>query len=699
MDLPSNSIARAPQGAEKSPMDMDSFGRHATAIALAGLYAFAPSGHAQSQSGATRPDEVVATGRRPDSDSEPTPSAAKLLAVPGTFGDPLKAIAALPGVVQPSEGSGEPAVRGSAPEDNAFLVDGLPVAFVFHDFGNSIFNEDVVRDFGFSAAGFGARYGQASGALFDIVLRAPRPEPRATTVDVSMLRAGALVETRITDKQAVYVSFRESLLHLLLDSAYDDEDRVEDDIAIDRYPRARDMQAKYTWRAGEHHTLSLLAIGAYDEAGVTLGAGSEAALLDPGRRGAAATATAFTSGGATWQYTNGDLAVTTRVGRLSRSDDQARGNGSEFIDLDLDQWTAKSEARFTLSSAQRVTVGLERREQTYDYAAQLRYRSCTAFSPDCGTTLGELTESTSRETIGSTEAFVEDAWRPGENFDVVAGVRYSRDDYTRAEFWEPRLAAAWRYDERWQFHAALGRYHQLPSIEQLLPVFGNPDLMPFEADHYVLGFTRKLGSEWSVATELYYKDLSGLVVDVEGPTRYVNAATGAARGVELMVTRERAGRWGGWATLSLARSERRNGLNGQSAVFDTDTPVIANVVLRYELTPKWTAGMRWQYRSGLPYTPIVGNEENPAYPGFYRPVYGELNSARAGAYHRLDLRFERPVRLAGAAGIFYIDVVNAYGRTNGGAVGYEPIAGSAEYRLVENDGLPFLPSVGVKVTF
>jgi hypothetical protein len=680
-------------------MDTESFDLRAAAFALAGLCAVALPGYSQTDAGVARPEEVVVTRRRPAGDFEPTPLAAKLLEVPGTFGDPLKAIAALPGVVQPSEGSGEPAVRGSAPEDNAFLVDGLPAAFVFHDFGNSIFNEDVVRDFGFSAAGFGARYGPASGALFDIALRAPRPEPRATTVDVSMLRAGALVETRITDAQAVYVSFRESLLHLLLDSAYGDEERREDDIAIDRYPRARDLQAKYTWQAGAHHRFSLLAIGGYDEAGLTLGVESESALVDPGRRGGGATATAFASGGATWQYTNGDLAVTTRIGRLSRSDDQTRGNGSEFIDIGLDQWTAKSEVRLPLWRAQRLTFGVERRVQGYDYAARFRYRSCTPFSPDCETTLGELTESTSRETIGSTEAFVEDTWSPSDELDIVAGVRYSRDDYTRAEFWEPRLAGAWRYDERWQFHAAWGRYHQLPRIEQLLPVYGNPALQPFEAEHHVVGFTRKFANDWSVEAELYYKGLSGLVVEVDGPAGYVNGATGSARGLDLMVTRESAGRWRGWATLSLAHTERRNGLNGQSAVFDTDTPVIANLVLRHELTPVWTTGVRWQYRSGLPYTPIVGNEENPDYGGFYRPIYGELNGARAGAYHRLDLRFERPVRLARSAGIFYIDVVNAYGRTNGGAVGYEPIARSAEYRLVERDGLPFLPSVGVKVTF
>jgi hypothetical protein len=85
------------------------------------------------------------------------------------------------------------------------------------------------------------------------------------------------------------------------------------------------------------------------------------------------------------------------------------------------------------------------------------------------------------------------------------------------------------------------------------------------------------------------------------------------------------------------------------------------------------------------------------YPGFYRPVYGDLNAERAEAYHRLDVRLERPIRIARVDGLFYIDIITAYGRRNTGAAGYEPVAGSAEYRLVEKEGLPLLASLGVKL--
>ncbi len=46
-------------------------------------------------------------------------------------------------------------MRGSGPDDNAFIVDFLPASYIFHDFGHSIFNENLIRDFGLKAAGFG----------------------------------------------------------------------------------------------------------------------------------------------------------------------------------------------------------------------------------------------------------------------------------------------------------------------------------------------------------------------------------------------------------------------------------------------------------------------------------------------------------------------------------------------------------------
>ena len=79
----------------------------------------------------------------------------QLLKVAGIMNDPLAAVFSLPGVVYAGgDFGGMPAVRGSSPDDNAFLIDGLPAGYLFHMFGNSVFNEALLHDFHLDSGGF-----------------------------------------------------------------------------------------------------------------------------------------------------------------------------------------------------------------------------------------------------------------------------------------------------------------------------------------------------------------------------------------------------------------------------------------------------------------------------------------------------------------------------------------------------------------
>lgn len=643
-------------------------------------------------------EEVTVTSKRITRTTEPTAQTMKLLAVPGGFGDPLQAIYSLPGVVPTEEAGGAPAVRGSGPEDNAFIVDFLPASYIFYDFGHSIFNENLIRDFGLQAAGFGSRYGRATGAVFDVSLRDPRVQPLKTTIDASMLRAGALLEGGVGETQSFYVAARASVLDKLLDAA-DYEPDEEDDLTFDQFPKDHDYQAKYLWRIGSHHRLEASAIGARDEAAATFGARSDDALLDPGMTGRASLERAFGSQAVRWIFENGAHRLQTALGHLSESLLNKQGDGAEFLDIDTDEWTFRSQYDFRLANSHTLGAGMEYQRSTYDYGIRVRYRSCSIFSPDCETDKGQLTEANDEQQIETADAFLEDIWTVAPGFTLTSGVHFARNEYLDESHAEPRVAAQWQLNPALELHASWGKYHQQPEIDQIVPIFGNPQLASPEAVHYVFGGTIRPTRLWSIAADVYYKDLSKVAVDVPEPTLYVNAATGKAYGAEILVNRDRGERWYGWLSLSASKTERRNELTGESIPFDYDVPVVANLVLNYRIDANWETGLRWNLRSGMPYTPIVGNKPNPDYPGYYLPVYGELNSERAKAYHRLDLRIERKFDYGRAEGSYYLDIINAYARKNGGAVRYEAIAGSSDYRLEEEESLPFFPSFGVKITF
>ena len=165
----------------------------------------------------------------------------------------------------------------------------------------------------------------------------------------------------------------------------------------------------------------------------------------------------------------------------------------------------------------------------------------------------------------------------------------------------------------------------------------------------------------------------------------------AWRGFELLVKREPVNsRLSGFASLSLARAQRRNEITGETFPFDYDQPVRLNLVSQYKLNDRWSFGVKWSYHSGSPTTPIIGAGTYPD--GRARPLYGAINSERVPAYHRLDLRADVKFTKNFTG---YFELINAYNRKN--VAGYSYSADYSSREAVYQ--LPLLPSVGLTYSF
>ena len=150
-------------------------------------------------------------------ESGPKITTEKLLKVPGSGGDPLRAIEAMPGVVLGDNKQGAPAVRGSSPADNYYQTDYIPVGYLFHNLGDSTYNSNIIEDFSLKAGAWDSQYSNAIGAVLDTKLRDPYREGLTTVIDISLLRAGILVEGAVTENSAFYASWREGLLDWYFD--------------------------------------------------------------------------------------------------------------------------------------------------------------------------------------------------------------------------------------------------------------------------------------------------------------------------------------------------------------------------------------------------------------------------------------------------------------------------------------------------
>lgn len=615
----------------------------------------------------------------------------ELRSLPGTGGDTMKALQALPGVAVADDSSSAPAVRGSRPDDNLYYVDFLPVGYLFHMGGLvSTVHSDLVRQFDLYSAAFGPEYGDAIGAVLDVTLRNPRTDRLGGVLNVSLLGADALIEGPVNEKQSFYFAVKRSYIDLLLDIVEDKDSGV-----IVSVPRYWDYQGKYIWNLNAEHQLSFHATGAADKLDFRVPAGSTLATQEPVLAGDSAIGTAYATQAWVWDGDFGPgVGNKLALGRTIDRNTSAVGvalNATARADTTF----LREQLRLKPASGHDTQLGGSYESVRLDYDIDAQNARCTEFEPECDYTSAPRQQA--RDSLRATFANLHAShrWQANEAWAASIGVHHTRDGYLGRRYTEPRLGLEWQAVSGTTFTAAWGRHNQFPAGEQVIAGFGNTGLWHLRATHGVLGVSQKLDKGWSWKLEAYQKKFSDLVV-ADPTVNYVNGGSGRSHGAELLVKKdaasgdERHGRLSGWLALSLSKARRQNDVTGRDFPFGFDQPVIAHLVLQYRQSERWMYGAKWSYHTGSPYTPIVGSYVDTD--GRTRPVHGELNGERLPPYHRLDLRADWKLSPRYS---FFGEVINAYARKN--LSGYSYSADYSQRKPVTQ--LPFLLSFGVLLKF
>jgi hypothetical protein len=628
----------------------------------------------------------------------------QLLKVAGIMNDPLAAVFSLPGVVYAGgDFGGMPAVRGSAPDDNSFLIDGLPAGYLFHMFGNSVLNEALLQDFHLESGGFGAQYGNATGGVFSATLRDPKNQAIGGEAELSLLQMSALVEGAISDDQAFYVAARQSTVQYFIGAG----DELDDGIKIYQPPKSADYQARYLLQLSAEQKLTLTFTGASDSARANISKTSEQGRTDPESVGDARIDSAFVNQQISYQYQHpAGHQLKIRYQHSSNSEDNQYG-GDQFVSYSDSQQFLQIASAWQLSAAQQVEVGVEHSQRDADYRFDVIPYFCTDHQPDCFAQRGERIKANDQLDYQTNSAFMQHHWSWNDYLSSSVGVRYDQQDYTDENFLQPRAELSLHLSPEQRWFVRAGRYSRLADLEKSLPILGNRQLQQPTASHYVLGQDWQFAQGWNFSTEIYLKKLANLPLglteqDADQALHYSNDSEGQAYGAELLLKKQRsAGDWYGWTSLSWSKAERTDLRRNITSEYYLDTPLVANVVAVYPYNETWDFSARLTVRSGAKYTPIVGSKPNPYYPDYNVAVYGELNSATLPVYHRLDLQAEQQGSLFGLPVTYTYAILNVLNRKN--VSGYflqKAKAGELPaYSIEAEENLGMFPSVGVKLKF
>ncbi len=636
---------------------------------------------------ASAPERVEVTGSRFREQAGRTSlSGDELARVPGSAGDPMRAIQSLPGVAIVNDDSSEPAVRGSRPSDNTYVVDFLPVGYLFHLGGfSSVFNPSLIRRFSMASAAWSPEYGNVVGAVFDVNLRNPRTDRLGGQLDVSLLGANALVEGPINSEMSFFLAARRSWFDLVTKTIDDKEEGVTATV-----PVYSDSQGRLLWTLNSRNRLRVDFSTANDKLDYEVKSGGKTAQRDPILAGKGEDRVSYATVAAVWETDFGDLATHRIALGQMRQGEAFRLGGAGTVKVDQDTTYLRQQLVYTGWRGHELSLGATLDSRQLAANLDFNFPRCTEFDPNCDISTAPRLVTNQRARQNVFGLYVNDRWEISKQWVAIAGLRLSREDYIDRNAAEPRLGLEYSPSASVTFSAGVGRHSQPPAGEESLAVIGNPRLKPVQSNHVVLGVTKRLEQGWSWRAEVYGKTFDNYAVS-DPVLNYRNGASGTARGLELLIKKDPAGgKLSGFASVSLSKSRRKVDATGEAFPFDYDQPVIVTVVANYKQNDRWQYGMKWSYHTGSPYTPVVGTGLFPD--GRVRPVYGSINSQRVPAYHRLDLRADAQVTPRFS---YYIELINAYNRKNVSGYSY-----SADYKTREPiEQLSILPSFGIKYTF
>ena len=109
--------------------------------------------------------------------------------------DVFRAIQHLPGVQTLNDFSSALYVRGSTPDQNLIMLDGITVYNPFHIGGVfSTLNTDAIKEANFHAGGFSTRYGGRMGSILNIINREGNTEEFMGKANISLISSKVLME-------------------------------------------------------------------------------------------------------------------------------------------------------------------------------------------------------------------------------------------------------------------------------------------------------------------------------------------------------------------------------------------------------------------------------------------------------------------------------------------------------------------------
>jgi TonB family protein len=640
--------------------------------------------------------EITVQGQRPPREvTRRTIEQREISRIPGTNGDALRSLQNLPGVARPPGLAGLLIVRGSAPTDTHTFVDGIYVPLVYHFGGlSSVIPTEMLEKIDFYPGNFSAQYGRVMGGIVEVGVRSPKADGKYHGLaQFDLIDGRVMLEGPIPLLKGwnFLVGGRRSWIDVWLKPLL-----VSLDAGVTTAPVYYDYQAFVETKPTSRSSFRVGLFGSDDRFEVLI---RDPAQQDPAFGGNLALRTGFYRIEARYKNDITDnlkFSSVTAYG-VDRFD---FGVGTFFFRIRNNNVFNRTELSYRPFGGVTLHGGVDL--ALAPYSVDIRFpQPPRPGEPDPGPFAARPPITRSDSNVAwRPAAYLEAEINPSARSKLVPGFRadYARD--TSKIDLSPRLSG--RYNivhefPRTTIKSGVGLFYQPPQYQESDIAFGSPNLHSNRAIHYSLGFEQEITRPLEVSFEGFYKNLDQLVARVPnalGAYDYTNLGKGYVVGTELLLKYKPDAHFFGWLAYTLSRSVRQEPPNFDTRLFQYDQTHILTVLGSYRLGRGWEFGARLRLVSGPLYTPNVFGIYN-ADAGAYAPLSGLPFSDRVPTFHQLDIRIDKQWRFNGWSMRTYLDVQNAYNRSNP-----EGIAYNYNFSQSRVQGfLPIIPSIGIRGEF
>ena len=667
--------------------------------------------------------------------------------------DVFRTLQMLPGVQTTSDFSSALYVRGSTPDQNLIMLDGIVVYNPYHLGGIfSTFNTDAIKEADFHAGGFPARHGGRMGAILNVINREGNTNKITGMANISLISSKGLLEGPLPRWRGMKGSWMISGRRTYFDSIVDAlkipiGQKADGTDAYFQFPYFfYDYQVKINLDINQDHRITYSRFYGDDVLDYSWDERESIDNANVNRD----TETGFNikwpwgnrTNGIIWRWimspemvaktfvSNSRYRFDFELGFYFRDTYTYADSVTEiFTDINwrlydiINDNSIETELTWKATDRHKITAGFQLKSVDFDLGEEVNIAT-----QDTSVTFSPLTLDNKTREISF---FIQDRWEFSEKFKFQLGIR-GTDYNLHDEFYlDPRLGMKYHYSKNVALKLNWGLYHQFLTTannqdENLRLVelwLGIPEDKPAAiSQHIIGGFEYMSQRNIFYRLEIYQKDFDNLLTlkqenqntmegdDSDTPFNEFWDTQGNSWGVELLLKKS-TGRLNGWVGYTYADTKYFTEPSGwHHPNFDRTHTI--NIVGNIELTEELEISTALTQSSGNPYTKILGRvydwEQNLYQDTYWYPldsyIVGEKNTERYDDYFRIDVGMTRKGgNLFGLQYDTYWQVMNVTKHLNAFSYAYRTKTGMNGDQLgVERRVVPQFPLIltfGVKFDF